>query len=130
MLTPIKTGNVGAVCNNSTGGKNFTENAFKSLLGQYGDGHGSLEEKQIDKLLEDINSTLRFRLTKKPVSLLHFQVLIFNRLNNKMAARPNNLTSILLANCSLKTILLGILLVSQIIYVFMSPFSYADFIPF
>lgn len=71
MLTPIKGGIVGAVCNKSIGEKkNFTQDAFNSLLRLYGNGSGSLEEKNIDQLLEDINSTLKFRLTKQPVSLL------------------------------------------------------------
>ena len=70
MLTPINQGSVGAVCNRPFAAqrKNFTQKPFNSLLRQYGDGHGSLEEKQIDKLLEDVNTTLKFRLTKKPVS--------------------------------------------------------------
>lgn len=74
FLTPINQGSVGAVCNKSIAvrKKNLTQDAFHSLVHRYGDGHGSLEEKQIDKLLEDVNSTLKFRLTKKPVStVLH-----------------------------------------------------------
>ena len=70
MITPIIQGSVGAVCNKSFAAqkKNLTQTPFNSLLRQYGDGHGSLEEKHIDKLLEDVNTTLKFRLTKKPVS--------------------------------------------------------------
>ncbi|XP_065052555.1 zinc transporter ZIP10-like [Rhopilema esculentum] len=67
LLTPIQPGTVGAVCNKSATqqAKNFTQSAFKSLLRQYG-GVSSLTESHVDKLLDDINSTLNWRLTKKP----------------------------------------------------------------
>ena len=54
--------------------KNLTSSprVFEFLVSQYGGKSGRLDEKILDTILEEINSTIGQGLTKKPVSIMVF----------------------------------------------------------
>ena len=70
--------------------KNLTSSprVFEFLVSQYGGKSGRLDEKILDTILEEINSTIGQGLTKKPVSIMFF-LRVLKKIMIPLLIRPN-----------------------------------------